>query len=571
MITDYLVELGLDAVKDNIHSSYDKQILRERLETFIEKKQKENLHCSIEEELDFGGLSKYIQKELINDVQMRLFGTKTDRGIARATILAKSASYSQAHTSLTNKRTNQLVGAAIDIIYDFYKRRVNRELKFIAAQIEDTVTETTSMQTNELVHSIESSEHRIIEDLGKKILNNGSLSLANNIQCMKNGSVEQVESILSYHMNALASTHELFPDYIYELRGKKKQFYSKPLTQEALLKYPPKIMCTGNIQINDKFIHKFDANTIDYANRHQLPITLNVIAARKFLGDISDPVQHEAEALIGKSITIKPKPFPPSFPCSISLDGNVLFDYILFRTEEILDDNTIVFSNYEQTNSPYRIRMTANINTLSTTYTINAVDPTNKELLQFLKFMKLASLGATISIKLLSIGEVLAEGKTGNLDYKSGFESLDDEVDFLEKVVTIENFINESLNLPSEIMMDDFQTLSYAASLIRGDKCTGKWSKLDFSLPLTESLKQKLIESDNTEFTLSYVGNITINIYDKIFDISAIRTFESVKYNNLDRLKQKATVLDIDDEIKISFLPGKNETWHDIVNPNNAS
>ena len=75
MITDYLVELGLDAVKDNIHSSYDKQILRERLETFIEKKQKENLHCSIEEELDFGGLSKYIQKELINDVQMRLFGT----------------------------------------------------------------------------------------------------------------------------------------------------------------------------------------------------------------------------------------------------------------------------------------------------------------------------------------------------------------------------------------------------------------------------------------------------------------------------------------------------------------
>lgn len=356
MIIDYIVGIGLDAVKDKIHDESEEQILRDRLKNFIERQLKINFHCTLEEEIDFGGLSNYIQNDLITDVQSRLFGNRKERGIARTIIINKSISYSQAHTSLSCKRTTQFVGMAIDILHNFYKSKVNRELKFIAAQIEDAVVEITTAQTEEIVRTVKSSEQRIIEGIGDKIENNGKMSLEKNMQLMRNSAIEQVESTLENYIDALGSTHILFPNYSYELKGEKRQFYSKPLTQEALEKYPPRISCTGTIQIKDNYIDRFDVDIINYANRHQLPITLNVITAKKFLGDIYDPVQHEAKDLIGESIIIEPIPFPPAFPCSISLDKKIFFDYILFRTEEILDDDTIIISNSEQTNCSYRIK-----------------------------------------------------------------------------------------------------------------------------------------------------------------------------------------------------------------------
>lgn len=573
MIIDYIVGIGLDAVKDKISDEAEEQILRDRLKGYIEKQKKINFDCTLAEEIDFHELSNYIQSDLITDVQSRLFGDRKERGIARMIIINKSISYSQAHTSLSRKRATQLVGMAIDILRDFYKSKVNRELKFIAAQIEDTVAEITTAQTKEIVHTVKSSEQRIIEGISDKIENNGKMSLEKNMQLMKDGAIEQVENTLANYIDFLRSTHILFPNYTYELKGEKCQFYSKPLTQEALEKYPPRISCTGTIQIKDKYIDSFDVNTINYANRHQLPIILNVITAKKFLGNIYDPVQHEAEDLIGESIIIEPTPFPPAFPCSISLDGKIFFDYILFRTEEILDDDTVIISNSEQTNCSYKIKMAANLHTHKTMYTINTVEPTNEELLQYLKFLRQASLGAMISIKVLSVGEELAHGKLGDLDYKTGFNTLDDEIDFLEKIVAIEQYFKQPINIPKEIMMEDFRTINYVAALIQGEECTGSWSKLEISLPLTEDLQQKLIESDDSKFALSYVGSISANIYGRKFDLSAIRRFDSVIYQNLERLKQKASVLDVGDDIKISFLPGESEngTWHDSLNKENIN
>lgn len=320
--------------------------------------------------------------------------------------------------------------------------------------------------------------------------------------------------------------------------------------------------------MNGKYLQKFDVNTIDYANRHQLPITLNVITAKKLLGNIDDPIQHEAEKLIGESFIIQPKPFPPAFPCSISLDGNVMFDYILFRTEEILDDGTIIISNREQENCPFRIGMSVNMKLGKTTYSVDTVEPTNEELLQYLRFLTRADRGETISIKVLLLGEELATGKLGNVKYRSGFDKIETEMDFLEKIVAIEHYYNDTISIPEEIMLDDFQAISYLYSLINGEECTGSWSKLDFSMALTEELKQRISESDDTKFALSYIGSINVSFYGKSYELSVIRTFDSVVYQDIERLKKKAEILDVGDTIKLVFLPGSKEngTWRDRIN-----
>ena len=567
-VIDYVVSLGLEAVKDKIHSKYEARQVRERLKDFILRQKKINWNCTIEEEIDFGGLIEYIQTNFLEDVQKRLFGNLNERRTARNTIMCKAISYSQAHTTLSRERTIWITETAIDTLREFYKRKINRELKFIAAQVEDAVVEVTAEQTEGITHVVKSTGAHVVGTLSDKLDNMESMSIEKNMQRMRNEDIGQVEDTVSNFFDALGSTHILFPDYTYEYESKNRQFYSKPLSREALEKYPPRIACTGTIQMDGKYLNKFDDNTIDYANRHQLPITLNVVTAKKLLGDIDDPIQHEAENFIGESFTIPPKPFPPAFPCSISLNGDVIFDYILMSIEEILDDGTVVMSNQKQNNCPFKIKMSANMKLGKMKYSFNTVEPTNEELLQFLRFLMRASLRETISIEVLSIGEELATGKVGNVEYKSDFDRIESEVDFLEKIVTIEHYYKDIISIPKEITVDDFQTISYLSSLIDGKEVTGSWSKLEFSMTLTDELKQRIAEMDDTQFALSYVSNITVSFYGKSYELPAIRRFDSVVYQDIEHLKKKAEVLDIGDIIKMVFLPGDGDsgTWRDRIN-----
>jgi len=567
-IIDYVVGLGFEAVKDKVKTEWEAKQVRDRLKDYIIRQQKINWSCTREEEIDFGGLAEYIQTNLLDDVHTRMFGNRKERSIARKSIISKAVFYSQAHTSLSRQRAIRMTEAAIDILHEFYRSKINRELKFVVAQIEDTIVDVTTEQTKEIERAVQISEERVIGALSDIAECTGNMSIEKNMQLMRKGAIGQVEDTVSNFFDAIRSTHILSPNYCYEYNGEKRQLYSRPLTKEAMEKYPPRISCTGTIQMNGKYLERFDADTIDYANRHQLPITLNVITAQKLLGDVDDPIQHEAEKLIGESITIPPKPFPSAFPCSISLDGSVMFDYILFRTEEILDDGTIVISNREQENCPFKIKMHLNVKTGKTLYSVDTVEPTNEELLQYLRFLSRANSGEVISIRVLSLGEELATGKLGNVEYKSGFEKIESELDFLEKIVTIERYYNDKISIPEEIMLDDFQAISYLSALIGGGESTGSWSKLDFSLTLTEELKQRLAEVDDTKFTLSYVGNVTVAFYGKSYELSVVRTFDSVVYQDIERLKKKAEILDVGDTIKLVFLPGDGENgiWRDCFN-----
>ena len=279
-------------------------------------------------------------------------------------------------------------------------------------------------------------------------------------------------------------------------------------------------------------------------------------------------MQYEAENLVGETITISPVPFPPAFPCSISLDDVVMFDYVLLRTDEILDDGTIILSNSEQTKSPYKIKMTVNVRTQYTSYTVSLNGASNKEMLHCLKFFKHASLGADITIKELSQGEEFARGRTSNLDYVTGFDSIDNEIAFVQRVVDIESYFGDPINIPEEITKDDYYAVSYLATLVVGGENTGEWSKFECELTLTDGLKQKIATSDNRKFSLSYVGSVTVKLFDKEFEISAIKILDSVMYQDIDKLKLKANILDVGDIIKLTFVPGEgaNGTWRDKLN-----
>ena len=67
---------------------------------------------------------------------------------------------------------------------------------------------------------------------------------------------------------------------------------------------------------------------------------MSISEAIKLLGDQLDPIQKEAQELVGKKIVMVPPAFPPAFPCAVKVKDKTYFDYVLLRTQEILDDGT---------------------------------------------------------------------------------------------------------------------------------------------------------------------------------------------------------------------------------------
>lgn len=564
ILIDYMVGLGLEVGKDKLTDKKEQKEIRETLQSFIEMQAEINKLSIIAEEIDFQGLVDYINSNLLEDVKLRLFGKNEERKIARETIINKAVYYSQVKTESSRKKVVNLITGIIDILREYYRKKVGHHALLISAEIvddlENTLKEQFVEQEQSFTNIVQLAEKRVIYEISNQIertANDNVLSVEKNLQLTKLGEFNEIESNLNSLLRCIGSEHTLYPHYRYvsEIKDGKLRFISQPVSLEAVKKYPPKIECIGKIKLGTQYLNEFNSDIISYANRHQLPITIGILEAQKFLGDINDPIQYEAEELIGTKVVIPPKPFPDAIPYSIILDGNVEFEYILLRPQQILEDGTIILSNTEQEKCPFRICISINITEKKTNFNIRTENASNKDRLQYVRFMKKVSNGAKIAIRALSIGENLIEGNLNNFEYNSGFETVDEEITFLERVVSIEDYFEKSITLPSKIYSDDYEIICCIANLISGEGYHENWSEASFSFILNDSLKKKIIEIDKSHYSISYVGSAEISLYGEQYQFSIRRTYEKVQIKNLERLKKKVEVLDVGDSIKIEYLP----------------
>lgn len=553
MIREYFIELGVNAVKNKILDIKEQHDIRDRLDAFIDGKLDENYNCSLEEELDFGGLIEYISGSFLNDMEKRLFGNLRERRAAHKIIVDKAIVYSQSKNALSRKRATKLISDAMHILSKFYRARANKKLLLVAAEIEDTVLITMSeehvQQTNTITERLD-----IIE---KKLPAKDVVSVEKGLELVGNGQICTIEEKFTQFTNAMSSGHVLFPHYGFQLNtvDGKAQYQSVPLSKEAVKEYPPTVKCTGTVRVGTGYLKELTSAAINYANRHQLPIVIDIKKAEKYLGNVLDPIQHDAEELIGEEITIPPKPFPPAFPCSISFDDEVVFRYLLFRTKEILDDDTIVISNYEQEKCPCQI--TANIHPQNKTidFSFQKNDSANnKDSLKYALVMKKAILGTKMTMKLLESDEVFTEGVFKNLNYNGGFSSVDEEIDFLSRVVEIERYFGKVINIPNELYQSDWDAVYYISDLLRGQTRYGEWKRLIFTFNVSDDLKKSIAIMDDKEFSLSYVGTAKVTLWDEFYEVPIVRTFEVGKFENLDSIKEKIAVLENGDSIQAIFV-----------------
>ncbi|MCM1148890.1 MAG: hypothetical protein NC319_02220 [Butyricicoccus sp.] len=561
MVADYLVGLALDAGKDKLKDKVDEQKLRSALQNYIEQHRKYNEVCTLAEEIDFQGLVEYIELNLLSSVNNRLFAPrKKDRGKARNNIVEAAIVYSKADTNQAKYRVAKCINDCFDIISEFYASKILEKECLLASEIVDAVEDNTQEIAEALTQTIFSR----VDNLEENLVNASLFSIDKAVQLAETGNLSAIEAGVTKVLNHISLSHPVHPHYGYTYIGEKLQ--SKPLTKEARKLFPPRYVLTGTMRFGDTYYTNSDESPLNYAYRHQLPIIMEVSKAVKYLGDIPDPIQSEAEKLTGKEILALPPEFPPAFPCSIKVGDTVFFDYILLRTQEILDNGIYVISNKEQ-DIHFHFEVRINLNVPSRPdFTININHANNHEMLNYVNFMKALSEVKDIHIYVLEAGQDIIAGYIEDMEYKTGFTSVDEEIDFLERICVIEDYFKVKLNPSGDISKEEYDCVIYISNLVKKDEVITAWSEMTFTGILDQHFREGLIAMDSEFCMFSYVGTDKIELFGASLEFRLKRILKCAYIVDYEKVKKKAEILDDGESIKIIFRAGEDNSAIDTLN-----
>lgn len=429
----------------------------------------------------------------------------------------------------------------------FYASAILKKEYILASEIVDAVSESTQQIAEEKTQAIVSK----IEGLENSLVNGSLFSMGKAIQLAETGDLSAIQSGLKKMFVHVSLEHPLYPYFGYtyvdgELR-------SKALTKDAKVLFPPRYVFTGAIRFGDTYYNDSDGDPIDYAYRHQLPITMEVSNAVKYLGDKPDPAPSEVDQLQGNVLIAIPPKFPPAFPCSIKVGDIVFFDYILLRTQKILDDGTYIINNMEQ---DIYIRFEVSINPKLPSkpdFKISISRPNNREMLNYVRFMKALSEEKNLHIFVLEAQQDIIAGYINDMEYKTGFEAVDEEIDFLERICAIEDYFNVRLNPAGKISQEEYQSVIHISDLVRKDEVHTTWNEMTFSGILDQHFREELMVMDAELYIFSYVGTGVVELFGASFDFKFMRTLKCACIVDFEKIKKKAEILDNGDSIRITF------------------
>ena len=567
LVGDYIAGLGLDAAKDYMGARIDQRRLKSALKQYIEKERQYNEICTLSEELDFQGVIDYITEDMLDELKTRFFSVKRkEREKAHYEILSQAVSYSGAETDEAKKRVARIIAISLEIVRHFFKNKISVSEYVLAAEVVDAVNENIDDKIDELTRTLshiaedETQEIAIKVDLLQQSLESGSLYAERVSRMLENGHVMQADREMQKLFAHMSTEHPLYPDYGFTVAG--EQLKSKPLTESAYTRYPEKLSLKGTIRVGDHYFKNADSNPLDYAYRHQKKMIMSVSEAQKKLGDQLDPIQTDAEVLVGKEIAIYPPGFPEALPCAIKVGEKTFFDYILLRTQEILDDGSCVLGNKEQTGTNIYFEACVNPEKPEEPkFKINIRNGSNREQLEYATFMEELRRVKDFHIYVLSLQKDLMAGHIEDVNWRTGFSDIQEEIDFLERVCAIEDYFHVQLDIEGDITEHEYNAVVRISDLIRKEKVTTKWKQAVFRGILNDELR-KNIEAlkASEELSLSYVGKCQADLFGTVIEFEYMKTYQCAVIQDVDKLKKLATLMDNGDEIKIKVVPGKDDS-----------
>ena len=224
--SDVIIELCKNVVNGRIN----KNKLKNNIAQYIKKKTICNNMSTIDEEIDFEGLTNYLKKDVITDVKKFIIAQGDDRERLKEDIINRSVSYSNAKTRVAIERAKTITSQVIDIVYVFCRN---------SDSLKDT--DFLRLLTGEVEEKILNAEKNIQEHLDRTENKIDNLS-------------DKVDKLGDNNdNNSVASSEPVFLNHI----KKNKQPYIDMLSRPLFLHKKHK----DNVTLNSTFI--FPSYTID--------------------------------------------------------------------------------------------------------------------------------------------------------------------------------------------------------------------------------------------------------------------------------------------------------------------
>lgn len=569
---DYIAGLGLDAARQYMNSKIDEHKLKSALKEYIERESQYNDVCRMAEECDFQGLVDYMMHDLLEDVKLRFFSTNADeRRRAHEEIVAKAVAYSSASTAEAQKRVGRLVAVILEMVRQFFKKRISASDYLLAAEVVDAVHESTAQVVESAVSDVQHTLLETHKDMAEQLesvkqsIEKGSLySVENMSQMVAAGQFSQAEKNVKKLLAGMSVEHPLYPDYGFTFDG--DMLKSTPLSDAASHRYPARMVLKGTVSAGDHFFDDATEDPMDFAYRHQLKLVMSVSEAVKLLGNRPDPIQTEATQFVGKSIVAVPPEFPEAFPCSLKVGETTYFDYVMLRTEEIMDDGTYVIGNREQENAAICFKVKLNLECPSQSDFIISISNANcHDQLNFVSFMDELERVKELNIYALRERTDFVAGVVDGVNYHSGFPSVAEEIDFLKRVCAIADYFRVEMRVSGDISEEDFQSVYRISELILKDEVELTWEEVSFTGVMGPEFRRQLSKLDAPIDMLSYVGVCEVDMFGAQFDFRFMRTFRSAVVQESDRIKRLASCLEDGEPIKMKFVPGDDKGAFDTL------
>lgn len=557
IISDCLTNIGYEAAKQYSEVKLDESKLKKELNEFVIRQRKYNDLCLAKDECDFEGVLEYIKNDLIQEAYIRFFSAKTtERKRAHEEIIKKAIHNFNATSDESKKRVSRCIAVGLEIIRNFFKKNLKLKDYILAADIVDSVNENTVAVTNEqtdvLSKKIDDYQSGILEELRFKEM------------LMFGEDLGMVESTIKNVLDVRSTKHPLYPYFGYSYNGKR--IVSVPLTDESRDKYPENYYIKGSILINGEYSKDKNMDPLNYAYRHQLRLTMKVEEAIKLLGNSKDPIQGEAKDLIGKEIVAVPPKFPESFACSLKVGKETFYNYILIRTQEILDDGTYILGNKEQENAKIYVEIHLNFkNTSSIDFLFHTQCISSEEKLQNALFKEALSKKKDIHLFVLSSQQDMMAGNVSDFRIETGFESIKEEIDFFERICDIERYFNVKLNVDGDIYKKDFDTVFHLSELIRNESVESTWDKLEMKGVLDPEFKELLCKLENPLPPLACEDTCKLVLFNVPIEYKFLSVYRSPLIADFEKFRKKLDALEIGDPIKIPFVPGDDNTMYETL------
>lgn len=546
LVESFIESIICETLKKQFGDTIQEKEILQAIRQYLERVEKQNLNIAVDEEIDFGKLQSYILGEMGDDLKLRLLGDNDERQRARDSIARKSIQYAAANTSLKEERVRKIVFDSIDIARQILRKEIPSNMLMVSAEIEDCINDSTESIKQEI---------EINRDMLQEIKEGSPLASDNLSRRIESGDMAGISDDFKYVFDAISPRHKLYPHYGFRLNS-KCNIISYPMNEDAHTLYPESMrIVPDQITLGENKITSISDKVLNQSYCRQIPINMHIAEASKYLGDVIDPCQSEAEELIGQTITVKPPEFPKAFPCCVRVNGKVEVPYLLLRTKEILEDGSIVVSNEEQENFSYQVMITLLQQERKASFSVvPRTTTTNKERLSFCKLMLEINTGNPVELMVLTNKEILVTG------YINGQElnELNNEIDLLNKVVRIEEFYSVELSVPKTVTMGEYSLLSKLYDLTIGEY-QNKWTAFDFEFSVSDELRETILNTKNQVFSVAYGAETKFSLWNEEIVVNVVRVIKKARIKDLKRLKQKVRVLEIGDSIKLHLVAADKE------------